>query len=593
MDHRSSSEKPFLEQQRVQRRLAAILAADVVGYSQLMGRDEEGTLARLKALRRSAIDPRIAAHNGRIVKVMGDGILIEFASVVDAVRCALDVQATVAKNEEEVADNLKILFRVGVNLGDVIVDGDDLYGDGVNVAARLQELADPGGILISSTVRDHLEGKIDAHFEDWGEHSVKNIARPIPVWHWSPGGVAAKTVAASAPPADKPSIAVLPFDNMSGDADQEFFADGITEDIITELSRFPDLDVIARNTTFTYKGSSVNVQEVGRGLGVRYVVEGSVRKAGNRVRVTVQLIDAASGNHVWAERYDREMIDIFDLQDDITQRIVATLPGRLEMAVAEHVKRKPLDNMAAYELVLRGKILHHKGTAEDNASGIEALDKAIEIEPDYAPAWAWKACTIGQALARGYTDDPETKLTEAISIAERALALDDNDIESNRIMCEVFVIRKDLAQAERHHDRAYAMNPNDPRLLAQRAELYTWMGRPDEALPWIEKAMQLDPIAADARAHHLGRALHMLGRYDEACRAFERFPLPRFGNSADLAACYAQVGDEAQTKAQAAKVLELKPDFTVQSYLDGLPYAREEDRGRHRDGLLKAGLPEN
>ena len=585
-----------LEQQSVRRKLTAILAADVVGYSHLMERDEEGTLARFKALRESEIDPRIAARNGRIVKLMGDGILAEFASVVDAVRCALEMQAAVAEAGREAAEDQRIRFRMGVNLGDVIVDGDDLHGDGVNIAARLEQLAEPGGILISGTVRDHLGGKVDAIFEDWGEHNVKNIARPIPVWRWRAEDAPAAEKAAEAPAtpiqSDRPSIAVLPFDNMSGDPDQEFFADGITEDIITELARFPDLIVIARNTTFTYKGKSVNVGEVGRELGVRYVVEGSVRKAGNRVRVTVQLIDVESGSHVWAEKYDREMADIFDLQDDITQRIVGTLPGRLELAVAEHVKRKPLDNMAAYDLVLRGKILHHKGPAEDNARGMEALEKAIELEPDYAPAWAWKACTIGQALARGYTDDPVASYAEAAKVAEHALSLDENDIESNRIMCEVNMLRHNLAQAERHHERAFAMNPNDARLLVQRAELYNWMGRPAEALEWVERAAQLDPIEADARAHHLGRALHSLERYAEACRAFERRPQPRFGHLADLAACHARGGAEAEAKAAAARVLELKPGFTVTSYLDSLPYARDEDRARHREGLLLAGLPE-
>jgi len=456
---------------RVQRRLAAILAADMVGYSRLMEADEEGTIARQKAHRNELIDPSIATHQGRVVKTTGDGLLIEFASVVDAVRCALEVQRGMAERESTMTDDRRISYRVGINLGDIVIDGDDILGEGVNIAARLEGLSEPGGICISRAARDQIQGKLPLALEDLGEHQVKNIAKPVHVFQVRLDDAAAASGSAnnrSAPsaPTEKPSIAVLPFDNMSGDPEQEFFADGITEDIITELSRFPGLFVIARNSSFTYKGRAVKVQDVGRELGVRYVAEGSVRKAGNRVRVTIQLIEAATGNHVWAERYDRELTDIFDLQDEITQAIVATLPGRLDTAEAERLRRKPPSDMAAYDCLLTAKILHHRITKEDNSEALRLLDKAIELDPDFAQSYAWKACTLGQAMARGYTDDVDASWNAASTALQRAVALDENDVECHRILCEVNMSNRNWEAAELHHNKAFALNPNDPRLTA-------------------------------------------------------------------------------------------------------------------------------
>jgi adenylate cyclase len=412
-----------VDRDEVERKLAAILAADVAGYSRLMGADEEGTLRTLKRHRAELIDPKITEHHGRIVKTTGDGLLVEFPSVVDAVRCGAEMQLAMAARNRETPEERRIEFRLGVNLGDVIVDGGDIYGDGVNVAARLEGLAEPGGICISRAARDQVRDRLDLELEDLGEQNVKNIARPVRVFRVvleSGGGPPASALELP----DKPSIAVLPFANMSGDAEQEYFAEGISEDIITELSRFNSVFVIARNSSFTYKGRDVKVQEVARDLGVEYVVEGSVRKAGNRVRVTAQLIEAASGNHLWAERYDRDLEDIFAVQDEVTQTVVATVAGRLEAAEMERTKRKPTERLAAYDYLLQGKDLHHRVTKEANAEGLEMLEKAIELDPDFAEAHAWLACTLGQSWARGWAEQGEETLDRCRAEIRAAHELD-------------------------------------------------------------------------------------------------------------------------------------------------------------------------
>ena len=394
----------------MERRLAAILAADVVGYSRLMGEDEAGTLTRLKSLRKELVKPTITGGRGRIVKLMGDGLLAEFPSVVEAVRCAVDIQQDMAGREAGLPDERRIRLRIGVNLGDIIVEGSDIYGGGVNVAARLEGLADPGGICISGKVYEEVGDKLPNNFEDLGEQKVKNIPDPIRIYRWITSNAGTMPKARSEntqPPLEKPSIAVLPFVNLSGDVEQEYFADGLSEDIITELSRFQTFFVIARNSSFAYKGQSVDVGKIGKELGVAYVVEGSVRKAGNRIRITAQLVEAANGNHIWAERYDNEFTDIFDLQDEVTQSIVAAIPGRLETADVNRIKRKRPEDMAVYDFVLRGKMHHHRGTIDDNAEALRLLDKAIEMDSEFAEAYAWKACTLGQALARNFGDNKE------------------------------------------------------------------------------------------------------------------------------------------------------------------------------------------
>ncbi len=381
-----------MPEERTQRRLAAILSADVVGYSRLMGEDEAGTLTALKSHRLELIDPSVEEYGGRIVKLMGDGILIEFPSVVEAFGCAIAVQRGLAKRNEAVPESRQVVFRVGVNVGDVIIEDDDIYGDGVNLAARIQSLADPGGVCISRTARDQIRDKLDIDLEDLGEHELKNIARPVRVFRipidspeTPPGERAGGFHQATGSESKiRLAIAILPFNNMSSDPEQAFFSDGLTEDLITELSRFGDLTVIARDSTFTFKGRSMKVQEVADDLGVRDIVEGGVRRAGERVRVTVQLVDAATGEHIWAERYDRDIEDIFDLQDEITQTIASTIPGWVEEV--ERVRPKKPNDMAAYDYVIRGKILHHRVTREDNAEARKLLDKAIELDSEYAHA---------------------------------------------------------------------------------------------------------------------------------------------------------------------------------------------------------------
>jgi len=580
---------------RVQRRLAAILAADVVGYGRLMADDEPGTLAALKRHRNELIDPQTADHGGRVVKLMGDGALVEFTSVVDAVECAVAIQRGMAERNRELPDDRRIVFRIGINVGDIIIDGDDIYGDGVNIAARLESLAPPGGICISGSAHEQVRGKVPVAFSDLGQRQVKNVARPVQVYAVVPGSGPADAPAASAEarrhPRDKATIAVLPLNNMSGEAEQEYFADGITEDLITELSRFQSLSVIARNSSFTYKDRAVRVQDVGRELGVRYVVEGSIRKAGNRVRVTVQLVEAASGSHLWAERYDRELTDIFELQDELTKAIVATISGRLESAVAEGARSKPPRDLNAYDCVMRAKLCHHRGGREDNREALQLLDTALELDPGYAAAYGWKVCVLSQAWTRGYRRYSRDEEAAAVDLIRRGIAEDENDLECRRILCEIGMEEKRFDDAERHHEKAFRLNPNDPRIIAQRGELLTWRGRPEEGIEWIERAMRLDPFGADDLAHLLGRALYGAGRHEEALRAFKRAPQPRFGYYAYMAASSAQLARAEETRALAAEVLKLRPGFSANKFVGSLFYENPADERRLLQGLLDAGLP--
>jgi adenylate cyclase len=580
-----------------ERRLAAVLAADMVGYSRLMEADEAGTLARLKTHRLELIDPAIAKNRGRIIKTTGDGLLVEFQSVADAVLCAAEVQRRMARRNADVSPARWIQFRIGINLGDVIVEENDIFGDGVNVAARLQVLAEPGGICISGAVRDQVGDRLDEiAFEDLGEQSVKNITRPIHVFRVrldSATMVALESSkeASATSVTRKPSIAVLPLVNMSGDPEQEFFADGLTEDIITELSRFRDLLVISRNSTFVHKGKAVKVQEVARELDVEYVLEGSVRKVGDRVRVTVQLIDAQTDRHVWAERYDRKLEDIFAIQDEVTGAIVATLPGRVEAATQERVKRKPTDNMAAYECVLAAKVLHHRSQRDANAEAQLLLDRAIALDPNYAHAHAWKACVLGQTWVYGWCADRDATFQRVIDELQIALALDDNDSDVHRILAAVNLTRDDHDKAAYHQERAIALNPNYDLIVVQQGEFLTWLGRPEEGIDWIRKAMRLNPYHPERFWNHLGRALYCAERFAEAAEAFARITRPDHTHHAFLAAIFAQMGNSVAAAAHAAEVVKLEPTFSVTSYLATQHYKQEADRARHEAGLLKAGLP--
>jgi adenylate cyclase len=581
-----------------ERRLAAVLAADMVGYSRLMEVDETGTLARLKTHRLELIDPAIAKNRGRIIKTTGDGMLVEFHSVAAAVLCAAEIQHRMARRNSDVAPARWIQFRIGINLGDVIVEEDDIFGDGVNVAARLQVLAEPGGICVSGAVRDQVGERLDnVAFEDLGEQSVKNIARPIRVFRVrleadataAPAGE--KDEATATASAKKPSIAVLPLANMSGDPEQEFFADGLTEDIITELSRFRDLLVISRNSTFVHKGKAVKVQEVAREFGVDYILEGSVRKAGDRVRVTVQLIDGETDRHIWAERYDRKLEDIFAIQDEVTRAIVATLPGRVEAATHDRAKRKTTDNMAAYECVLAARVLHHRSVREDNEAAQRLLNRALALDTNYAHAHAWKACVLGQSWIYGWCADRDATFQQVADELEIALALDDNDSDVHRILAALNLTRDDHDKAAYHQERALALNPNYDLVVVQQGELLTWLGRPEEGIDWIKRAMRLNPYHPERFWNHLGRACFCAEKYAEAAEAFARITRPDHTHHAFLAAIFAQMGDGVAAAAHTAEVVKREPGFTVAAYLATQHYKREVDRKRHEAGLLRAGLP--
>ena len=581
-----------------ERRLAAVLAADMVGFSRLMEVDETGTLARLKTHRIELIDPAIAKNRGRIIKTTGDGMLVEFHSIVDAVLCAAEIQRRMARRNADVPPARWMQFRIGINLGDVIVENDDIFGDGVNVAARLEGLAEPGGICVSGAVRDQVGQRLeDIEFEDLGDQSVKNIARPIRAFRvrfesaTTTTPERAKDAAVATTSSKKPSIAVLPLANMSGDPEQEYFADGLTEDIITELSRFHDLLVISRNSTFVYKGKAVKVQDVAREFAVDYVLEGSVRKAGGRIRVTVQLIDAETDRHIWAERYDRELEDIFAIQDEMTRAIVTTLPGRVEAATHDRAKRKPTDNMAAYECVLAAKVLHHRSTRDDNAEAQHLLDRALALDPNYAHAHAWKACVLGQTWVYNWCTDRDATFQQVAAELEITLALDDNDSDVHRILAALNLNRDDHDKAAYHQERALALNPNYDLVVVQQGELLTWLGRPEEGIDWIKKAMRLNPYHPERFWSHLGRACYCAEKYAEAAEAFSRITRPDHTHHAFLAATFAQMGSAVAAAAHAAEVLKREPTFSVAGYLTTQHYKREVDRLRHETGLIKAGLP--
>jgi adenylate cyclase len=587
-----------MEAPNIERRLAAVLAADVVGYSRLMEVDEAGTLARLKTVRLEVIDPAITKCKGRIIKTTGDGMLVEFQSVTEALRCAVDFQERMARRNRDMPASRVLLYRIGINLGDVIVEENDIFGDGVNVASRLESIAEPGGICISSAVRDQVGDRVDVGYVDLGEQHVKNINRAIHVFKVllsgpAPGGSAAIVGARVAPQASarKPSIAVLPFINMSGDSEQEFFADGLTEDIITELSRFRELLVISRNAVFVHKGKPVKAQAIAREFGVDYVVEGSVRKAADRVRVTVQLIDGETETHIWAERYDRKLEEIFAIQDEVTSAVAATLFGRVEAARHDQVQRKRTENMAAYEYVLTGKVLHHRSNREANAEALRLLDCAIELDPNYAHAHAWKACVTGQQWLHGWCQDPNATLRSISAELQTALSLDDNDADVHRILAALNLNVNEFDKAVYHQQRALSLNPNSDLIVVQQGELLTWLGRPEEGIEWIRRAMRLNPYHPERFWSHLGRAQYTARMYADAIGSFSKLTAPDHAHHAFLAAASAQLGNRIAAEAHAREVLQRQPTFTVESYLKTLHYRQPSDAEHVRDGLLKAGLP--
>lgn len=567
------------------------MAADMVGYSRLMEVDERGTLARLRTHRIELIDPVIDRNHGRIIKTTGDGMLVEFHSVTDAMRSSMEIQERMRRRNSDVPDDRRIEFRIGINLGDVIFEDGDIFGDGVNVAARVEQLAEVGGICVTGAVHAQVEGRLQATFEDLGDKPLKNISRPVRVYRVLPAGADDKSAAGSGPRAAvvKPSIAVLPFANMSGDADQEFFADGLTEDIITELSRRHELFVISRSSSFVYKGKAVNLRDVAQKLGARYMVEGSVRKAADRVRITVQLIDTASDGHIWAERYDRKLDDIFAVQDEITTTIVSTLPGRLEAAQQDQVARMKPSSMAAYECTLAAKVLHHKSTREDNAKAIVLIDRALMLDADYAHAHAWRGCILGQVYSNGWAEDPEATFKEVMAALDRAIALDDNDADVHRILAAVSIVRNDFTRARYHQDRALVLNPNYDLVVVQMGELFTWLGQSEEGVDWIRKAMKLNPHHPARFWSHLGKAYFVGRQYGQAIEAFMHMSNLEALQHGFLAASYAWLGDKTAAGAHLGRMRDLNGTLDLEQFLATMHFAREQDLEHLRDGLRSAG----
>ena len=582
----------------LRQRLLAILAADVVGYSRLMGSDAPATVAALDAAR-GIFRAQIESRQGRVIDMAGDSVLAVFETATGAMSAALAIQAALHDTVTDVPEDRRMRFRIGLHLGDVFEKADGtVYGDGVNIAARLEGLAVPGGIAVSDAVQGAVRSKIAANFIDLGAQNVKNIAHPVRAFSVQPGGPSSlQAVPTASSPrdrfSDKPSIIVLPFTNMSGAPEQEFFVDGLTEDILTELSRFRELFVISRNTSFKYKGLAVDMNKVARELGVRYVVEGSVRKSSNRVRINVQLIEAESDHHIWAERYDRDLEDIFAIQDEVTAAIVATLPGRLEADARNRAERKPPANMAAYECVLEAKVLHHRSVRADNDRAIGLIRRAIELDPMYAHAHAWHACILGQQWIYGWCDDGAATQATIEQELEIALGLDQNDSDVHRILAALGVIRNDLDKAVFHEQRALALNPNDDLIVVQQGEILTWLGQAEEGMEWIHKAMRLNPYHPERFWFHLARAQFAARRYPEAIASLRHISAPDAFHHALFAACHAQLGAATDAAAHAAEVLKRVPGFTIEEHcLPMLHYRRESDLVHHYESLRKAGLPE-
>jgi adenylate cyclase len=581
------------------RRLAAILTADVVGYSRLMEHDEAGTLAALKAHRSELVDPLIAEHGGRVVKLMGDGALVEFPSVVDAVTCAVAVQNGMAQRNAEVPEAQRIRFRIGINLGDVISDDDDIYGDGVNIAARLEALAEPGGVCVSGTVYEHVTGKVDVAFIDDGEHTVKNITRPVRVWRWAEAGPPAARLGDSdaLPLRDRPSIAVLPFTNMSGDPEQDHFGDGITEDVITELSRFRSLFVIARNSTFTYKGKSVSVQKVARELGVRYVVEGSVRTAANRVRVTAQLIDAESGNHLWAERYDRDLTDIFAVQDEITRSIVTAVAPEVLIAEDASALRKAPENLNAWECVVRGNARMWNVTREDFAAAAALYDQAITLDPNYASAHSAKAYLTVWNAFQGWGGRISDELAQSVASARRALNLDSSDAMAHYAAGFVHTLARNPERAIEEQHTAIKLNPNSADAHFGLAMALAYAGEAESALKVIDAARQLNPRGSfdPILTAFQGLAQFCAGHDEEAARLAARSIEERQDfvvSHLVFGAALGHLGRIEDARDSAGKVLQLYPTFRLAKHERSVPIACAADRARYIEGLHKIGLPE-
>ena len=589
-----------MSEEGVERRLTTILVADVVGYSRLMAADEVGTLAQLKTHRKELIEPKTAEYHGRVVKLMGDGTLMEFGSVVDAVNFAVDLQRAMAGRNVDVPEDRQVTYRIGINIGDIIVEAEDIYGDGVNIAARLEGLAEPGGICVARNVYDQVKSKVEASFEDLGEKEVKNIPEPLRVYRVATERLPSAATSPATKPLplpDKPSIAVLPFDNMSLDPDQGFFADGIAEDIITALSKFRWFFVIDRNSSFTYKGKSVDVKQVAEELGVRYVLEGSVRKAGSRVRISAQLIDAATGNHVWAERYDRELADIFELQDEMTATIVGAIEPELGGAERARAKRKPPDNLDAWDRYQRGLWHFWRYTREDTDEAERLFQSAIDLDPGFGPAYAGVAYLLIFHVVYGWTDTPDQTLGRALRAGQLAVSTDDKDPFAHFALGRVLTMQGDFEAAIAELEKAIDLNPNLALAYYGLGFALTWSGRAREALPHFHKAIRQSPHdpALWTFETMTGFAHIQLGEYAEAVewhRKAARHPNSGFWANLSLAVAFVEQEESGKVRAAMDAALELQPDLSVTAVAAMLGSLHPDWKDRYLDALRKAGLPE-
>ena len=584
------------------RRLTAILAADVAGYSRLMGADEEGTHERLQAHLRELVNPKIAEHRGRIVKNTGDGLLAEFASVVDAVRCAVEVQRGIAERHVDVPLEKRIELRIGINLGDVIAEGEDIFGDGVNVAARLEALAEPGGICVSRMVRDNVRDKLDYAFEDLGEQEVKNIARPVRVYRVGDRDAPLEPLLLGPPSPltlpDKPSIAVLPFQNMSGDPEQEYFADGMVEEITTALSRIPWLFVIARNSSFTYKGRPVDVKQVGCELGVRYVLEGSVRKAADRVRITGQLVDTTTNAHIWADRCDGALSDMFELQDHVTSNVIGAIEPRLRLSEIERASRKQSD-LSAYDLYLRALAQVHRYSQEGMRDAIPLLRRALAIDPVYAPAGAMFGFCRALQRGRGWEALSETEIAEALQLSRQALDVGKDDPDALWMAADaISILAHDHARAAGAIDRALKLNPNSAHAWMAKGWIACCQNQPRPAIEALMRGVRLSPLDPLGYFFKGGLALaHLaIGQYQEALewadlcfREYPRYmPVLRI-----KVVCYVHLGQTDEAGKAVKQLLAVDPKSTIARFTTNLTgYYPPSIVDVFVEGLRKAGMPE-
>ena len=593
--------------ERVERRLAAVLAADVAGYSRLMGGDEEGTLARLKAVRKALFDPAIASHRGRIVKTTGDGMLVKFASAVDAVRGAVEAQRAMAEQNASLPKHQRIEFRIGIHVGDIIFDENDIFGDGVNVAARVENECEPGGVYLSDDAFRQVRGKTSFVFEDIGERALKNIEPPVRLYavrssaDAQPEPPAGSGKASSLPPAlplpNKPSIVVLPFQNMSGDQEQEYFADGLTENLTTDLSRFPGIFVIGRNTAFTFKGKTIDLKLVGRELGVRYALEGSVQCGGDRIRVSVQLIDAQSGGHLWAERFDRERGDLFQVQDEISRRVAYSLTRQLNKAELERGQRERSGNPDSVDLILRARASELGGTHPDKqAAQLKLCEQAVQLDSRNADAWAGIATIKASAVLIGWSETPSEDLRSAMAASEQALAINPYHPLAVSAKGRIFLAQRNFAAALEAFEHAIELNPSHPeyRQLAGLAKVI--LGRAEEALESLNEAIRLSPRDLQIADYYMcmGAAYWELERYPEALNWFERSKAQNSRIEVTkffLASTYLRMGEQEKANAAVRDVLQTKPDWTTKLVESSYPL-RSASLVALVDDLRKAGLPD-